>query len=293
LVVIAALLGVAPTRADVLVRVHETSWSIGRNPARIESMVETAVKASMRRVETEGAPDSAGRSTRAVQVDRIDRDSSYYFRPGEPLYLPVALADARNSNRRGTQAFLAAKASGSAPRDTIAPVRTIELGKTRSILGTACKGLVLELVFSYRDSALAPGEMLTGVLSDTVWLAPAGSAPAELKRFEQDFARATASDSFLAAANAVQLTRVRGQGLVSVLQRALRALPGYPLESSFVNLLHGLPRGLTLGDGVERRPDGAIVVQRTVRRAVALSDAPIAPDRFELPPGAKPVAAKR
>jgi hypothetical protein len=132
---------------------------------------------------------------------------------------------------------------------------------------------------------------LTGVLTDTLWLAPPASAPGELKRFEQDFARATASDSFLAAASAVQLSQARGQGLVSVLQRAVRALPGYPLESSFVNALHGLPRGLSLGEGVERRPDGAVIVQRTARQAIAISDAPIPADRFEVPRGAKPVGA--
>ena len=286
----------APAAADVTVRVHESSFSVGRVPPRSESVVETSIKAAMRRVETltSGAPgDSSGRPVHSVQLDRIDRDSSFYFRPGDSLYLPVALAGVRASNRRGAEAFARARAEGTAPRDTLAAVRTIDLGTSRAILGTNCKGLVLEMLFSYRDSAMTNGEVLTGVLTDTVWLAPPSSAPGELRRFEQDFARATASDSFLAAANAVQLAQARGQGLVSVLQRALRGLPGYPLESTFVNLLHGLPRGLELGEGVERRPDGAVIVQRTVRRAIAISDAPLAPERFELPRGAAPVAARR
>ena len=290
LIVIAVALSAGAAAADVSVRVHESSWSIGHNPPRTESVVETAVKKAMRRVETLTVRDTTGRMTGAIQVDRIDRDSSFYFRPGDSLYLAVGLAQARASNRKGTQAFVDAKARGTAPRDTLSPVRTIDLGRTRTILGTVCKGQVLELVFSYRDTT---GTELTGVLSDTVWLAPASSAPGELKRFERDFARATESDSFLAAANAVQLSQVRGQGLVSVLQRALRGLPGYPLESTFVNLLHGLPRGLNLGEGVERRPDGSVVVQKTVREAIAISEAPLAAELFEVPKGAKPVTPKR
>ena len=290
LVIIALGLSVATAGADVSVRVRESSFSIGKNPPRSESVVETAVKQAMRRVETLTVRDTTGRVAGAIQVDRIDRDSSFYFRPGDSLYLAVGLAQARASNRKGRQAFEDAKAKGTAPRDTLSPVRLIDLGKSRTILGTVCKGQVLELVFSYRDTT---GAELTGVLSDTVWLAPATSAPGELKRFEHDFARATDSDSFLAAANAVQLSQVRGQGLVSVLQRALRGLPGYPLESTFVNLLHGLPRGLNLGEGVERLPDGSVVVQKTVRQAIAISDAPLAADLFEVPKGAKPLSAKR
>jgi hypothetical protein len=284
LVVIALLASAGAASGDVSLRVRESSWSLGKNPPQSESIVETAVRNAMRRVETH-----TGKSG-AIQVDRIDRDTSFYFRPGDSLYLPLALAQVRATNRKGTRAFADAQANGTAPRDTLAPVRMIDLGRSRTILGTVCKGQVLELVFSYRDST---GTELTGVLSDTVWLAPASSAPGDLKRFERDFARATASDSFLSAANAVQLAQARGQGLVSVLQRALRALPGYPLESTFVNLLHGLPRGLNLGDGVERRADGSVVIQRTVREALSLSDAPLAPDRFEVPKGAKPVATKR
>jgi len=286
----------APAAADVTVRVRESSFSIGRMPPQSESLVETSIKASMRRVETltQGAPgDTSGRLVQSVQLDRIDRDSSFYFRPGDSLYLPVALSAVRESNRRSASAFARARKEGTAPRDTLAAVRTIDLGRSRTILGTVCKGVVLEMVFSYRDSAMTNGEEMTGVLTDTVWLAPPASAPAEVRRFEQEFARATAADSFLAAANAVQLAQARGQGLVSVLQRAVRGLPGYPLESTFINLLHGLPRGLQLGEGVERRPDGAVIVQRTVRQALAISDAPLAPERFEVPPGAAPVATRK
>ena len=286
----------APVAADVSVRVRESSFSVGRIPPQSQSIVETSVKGAMRRVETltQGAPgDSSGRPVHSVQLDRIDRDSSFYFRPGDSLYLPVALAGVRASNRRGAEAFARARAEGTAPRDTLAAVRTTDLGRSRTILGTDCKGIVLEMRFTYRDSAMTNGEELTGVLTDTVWLAPLASAPGELRRFEQDFARATVSDSFLAAANAVQLAQARGQGLVSVLQRALRALPGYPLESTFINRLHGLPRGLELGEGVERRPDGAVIVQRTVREAIAISDAPLAAERFEVPRGTAPVATRR
>jgi hypothetical protein len=281
---------ISPARADVLVRMRETSWSVGRNPTTVETLVETSVKGAMRRVET-AVTDTAGRPVSTVQIDRIDRDSSYFFRPGESQYLSIPIATARASNRRGATAFRAAQASGAAPRDTLPPVRTIDLGTTRTILGEVCHGFVLELVFSYRDSALATPDQLTGALVDTLWLAPAGSAATDLRRFEQDFSRATGADSFLTAANAVQLSQARGQGLISVLQRAMRALPGFALESSFVNLLHGLPKGLNLGD-VERRPDGAAVVQRTWRRAIALSNAPLPDERFTVPADFKEVVRR-
>jgi hypothetical protein len=296
---IAVALGVlaGSAAADVQVRVRESSWSIGRQAGAIESLVETSVKAGMRRIETDHAAlrmpgDSLIKGTRSVQIDRIDRDSSYYYRPGEGIYLPVGLATARAANRRGVQAFLGAQARGSAPKDTLAPVRTVDLGQTRTILGERCRGVVLELVFSYRDSAFATGGELTGVLSDTLWLAAPHSPLTEITRFETAFARATVADSFLAAANAVQLTQARGQGLVSVLQRAIRGLPGFALESSFVNLLHGLPKGLNLGD-VERRPDGAIVVQRTRRQAIAVSNSPLADASFEVPKELQAVVSGR
>jgi hypothetical protein len=293
------ILGIAVVRvsaadADVLVRMRESSWSVGRNPPGVETLVETSVKGAMRRVENTvlgAASDSAGRPVSSVQIDRIDRDTSYFYRPGEPSYLTVPIATARASNRLRASAFLAAQASGAAPRDTLPPVSRIDLGTTRTILGEVCRGVVLELVFSYRDSAIAPQDQLTGALVDTLWLAPPGSAATDIKRFEQDFARVTAADSFLAAANAVQLSQAKGQGLVSVLQRAVRALPGFPLESSFVNLLHGLPKGLSLGD-VERQPDGAVVVQRTWRRAIALSNEPLPAERFTVPPELKEVARR-
>jgi hypothetical protein len=277
--------------ADVKLGVRESSWSVGRNPNQVETLVETSVQGARRRVESQASAAGQGaeaRPARSVQIDRVDRDSSYFFRPDDRVYLPIPFSGTRATNLRSAQAFLEARTRGIAPRDTLPPVRTIDLGRVRTILGEACKGVVVELVFSYRDSAMAPEEQLTGVLSDTLWLAPASSAAWELRRFEQDFARATAADSFLAAANAVQLSQVRGQGLVSVLQRAIRALPGYPLESTFVNLLYGLPRGLNMGD-VERRPDGAVVVQRTVRRAIALSSAPLAGAQFEVPRDLRPV----
>ena len=277
--------------ADVKLGVREFSWSVGRSPNQVETLVETSVQGARRRVESAASGtghDAEERPARSVQIDRVDRDSSYFFRPDDSVFLPIPFAGTRASNRRGTQAFLEAKTHGTAPRDTLPPVRTIDLGRARTILGEVCKGVVVELVFSYHDSAMATDEQLTGVLSDTLWLAPASSAASEIHRFERDFARATAADSFLAAANAVQLSQVHGQGLVSVLQRAIRALPGYPLESSFVNLLYGLPKGLNIGD-VERRPDGAVVVQRTVRRAVALSNAPLAAAQFEVPKGLRPV----
>jgi hypothetical protein len=116
LVVITALAG--PVRADVTVRVVESSWSVGRNPPRTDSVVETAIKAGMRRVETLSGPtpgDSTGRAAHSIQVDRLDRDSSFYFRPGDSLYLPVPLAAARASNRKNAQAFAAAQANGTAP----------------------------------------------------------------------------------------------------------------------------------------------------------------------------------
>jgi hypothetical protein len=71
-------------------------------------------------------------------------------------------------------------------------------------------------------------------------------------------------------------------GLVAVLQRALRDLPGAVLASHFVNHLRGLPRGLS---GVERLADGTAVVQRTVRETVALEVAPL-PDSLFVPPPA-------
>lgn len=292
-----ALLACAAASADVQVRVREASWSIGRAPSQVETVVETSIRQGMRRVESETIAvrlpgDSLVKGGRSVQIDRVDRDSSYYFRPGEGLYLPVALSVARSTNLRGAEAFRAAQANGTAPRDTLAGVKTIELGRTRTILGEPCRGIVLELVFSYRDSATATAEQLTGVLTDTLWMTGASSPLAELRRFEQDFARVTASDSFLVAASAVQLTQVRGQGLVSVLQRAVRSLPGYPLESTFVNLLHGLPKGLSLGDA-ERRPDGAVIVQRTTRRAIALTVATLEAAAFEVPAGLKAVNSGR
>lgn len=279
------LLPGARVRADVRVSVRESSWSVGREPTELETLVTTYVKGRMRRVENEiaGAPnDSLVRAGRYVQIDRLDRDSSYFFRPAEQAYVTLPLADVRTSNTRQADALRGARAAGTAPRDTLAPVRVLELGTARTILGESCRGYVVELVFTFTDSTASAGSVLTGLLSDTLWMAGANSAAADLRRFEREFSHATLADSFLAAANAVQLSMVRGQGLVAVIQRAIRAVPGYPLESHFVNLLHGMPEGM---QGVERLPDGAVVVQRTRRQAIGLSPMPIAADMFEVPAG--------
>src|SRR3982751_1075610 len=78
LLVIALALTARTAAADVSIRVRESSWSIGHNPPRTESLVETAVKNAMRRVETLTVRDTTGRMAGAIQVDRIDRDSSFY-----------------------------------------------------------------------------------------------------------------------------------------------------------------------------------------------------------------------
>jgi len=113
-------------------------------------------------------------------------------------------------------------------------------------------------------------------------MAAAGSAPDEVARFEEAFARATAADSFVIAPNAVQLAQSRGQGLVSVLTRALRRLPGFALASSYENVLYGVPKGMA---GMERRPDGGVVVQRTRREPLELSRAALPATRFDVPAG--------
>jgi hypothetical protein len=111
-------------------------------------------------------------------------------------------------------------------------------------------------------------------------MAPAEAPVAAIGEFERALSRHTAADSMLAAGNAVQLSQERGLGLVAVLQRALRGLPGQVLGSHFVNLLRGLPRGLS---GMERLPDGTAVIQRTIREAVAFSAEPLPDALFEPP----------
>ena len=275
----------SPARADVRLEVRESSWSAGQPPVSLETLVRTWVRGPARRIENRLAgatSDSAARATQFAQIDRLDRDSSYFVRPAEHAYIPVAYAPSRAQNRQRAGVFRAAQAAGTAPRDTLAPVTVSELGRTRTILGQVCRGVVLVLTFAYRDSALGPEAAMTGVLADTVWLAPAGGPVGEVAGFELELARLTAADSMLAAANAVQLSQARGMGLVTVLQRARRGLAGTVLASHFVNLLRGLPPGLS---GFERLPDGSAVVQRTVREAVELATDPLPDALFEPPPG--------
>ena len=280
-----ALLVCAPARADVQLDVREWAWSSGQNAAPVETATRTWVKGNARRVESQlvsALNDSAAQASRFAQIDRLDRDSSYFVRPAEQVFVPVAHAGSRQQNRARARAFAAAQAAGTAPRDTLAPVTITDLGRSRMIAGMACRGLVVDLHFAYRDSALGPESQLEGILSDTVWMAPADAPVAAIGGFERALARHTAADSMLAAGNAVQLAEERGLGLVAVLQRTLRGLPGQVLGSHFVNLLRGLPRGLS---GMERLPDGTAVVQRTVREAVAVRVDPLPDELFEPPPG--------
>jgi len=272
-------------RGDARIEVRESSWSAGQTPVTVEALVRTWVRGPARRIENQllgVVSDSAIQATRFVQIDRLDRDSSYFVRPAEAAYIPIAYAGSRAQNRDRAAHFRAAQQAETAPRDTLAPVRVAELGRTRVVAGRECRGYVLDLTFAYRDTALTAGTELVGVLSDTVWIAPAGSPADELTRFERELARTTAADSLFAAGNAVQLAQARGLGLVSVLQRALRDLPGSVLASHFVNLLRGLPRGLS---GVERLPDGTAVVQRTVRETTLLDAAALPDSLFVPPPG--------
>ena len=270
--------------ADVRFDVHESSWAAGPGAVTVETRVRTWVRGEARRIENElagAASDSAIRATRFAQIDRLDRDSSYFLRPLERAYIPVPYAPSRAQNRARTAAILEAQARGTAPRDTLAPVVVTDLPGARTFGGIACRGKVLELTFSYRDTAAnaAPGE-LVGILRDTVWLAPPGSPLDDVVRFERDHARATAADSLLAAGNAVQLAQQRGFGLVALLQRARRALPGAVIASHFVNLLRGLPRGMS---GIELAADGSAVVQRTVRTPLLVVTDPL-PDSLFVPP---------
>jgi hypothetical protein len=275
------------TPRAVRLDVRESSWSAGPTQGTTETLVRTSVSGPRRRIENEllGVPDSLARAARYVQIDRLDRDSSYFFRPAEGAYLPVAIATQRANNLSKAEAMRRARLDGSAPRDTIAPVTVRELGGGRTIVGIACRAVLVELRFQFPDTTVAGG-FLNGVLSDTVWLAPPDSPVAELARFERDLSHATAADSFLAAGNALQLAQARGQGLVAVVGRTLRGLPGYALGSHFVNLLYGLPGKLA---GIPRQADGAVVIQRTVREAVALSTDALPPGQFELPPGLRRV----
>lgn len=278
-----SIMGVASARADVRIDVRESAWSAGQTPVAIETIVRTWVQGPRRRLESQlvgAVSDSVLRATSFAQIDRVDRDSSYFVRPAERAYIPVAYAPGRTQNASRAEAMRAARAAGTAPKDTLAPVRVVDLDRVRRVAGIDCRGVLLELTFTYRDSAMDPGTDLVGILADTVWLAPPDSPAGELGRFERELAHATGGDSLLDAGNAVQISGQRGLGLVALIQRELRRLPGTVLASHYTNLLKGLPRGLT---GVERLPDGTAVVQRTVREAVAIDAAPAAPALFEPP----------
>jgi hypothetical protein len=282
---LASAAATGPAVADTRLVVREESWSFGRKPPTLATLVRTEVSGSMRRLENEvvtGATDSLKRAARHVQIDRVDRDTSYYLRDAERAYLTVAFTGARDNNLRTAAAWRYAQAHGTAPRDTIPPVTTRELARTRTIAGVVCHGWVVALRFTYHDPAGPAGEALTGVLADTLWMAPPGSPADPLAQFERSFARATAADSFLAAPNAVQLAEAHGQGLVTVLMRAVRRVPGFALESSYENALYGVPKGMT---GVERRADGGVVVQRTRRRTLELATVTLTPGRFDVPRG--------
>jgi len=269
--------------ADVRVDMRESAWSTGQTPTAIETLVRTWVQGPRRRLESQlvgAVSDSVLRATSFAQIDRLDRDSSYFVRPAERAYIPVSYDPGRMQNAERAAVMRNARAAGTAPKDTLAPVRIVELGRTRPIAGIECKGMLLELVFAYRDSAMSPDESLTGILADTVWLAPPGSLADDLGRFERDLANATGGDSLLNAGNRVQVAGTRGLGLVALIQRELRRLPGTVLASHFTNLLKGLPRGLA---GMERLPDGTAIIQRTIREAVAVDPAPVPATLFEPP----------
>ncbi len=274
---------VRPAAADTRLVVREEAWSLGKSRTALVTLVRTEVSGRMRRLENQviaGAADSLKRAAHHVQIDRVDRDTSYYLRDEQKAYLGVAYSTTRDQNLRRAAAFRRAQAAGTAPRDTLPAVTTRELGRTRTIAGVACRGFVVALRFDWRDSTTAPGDVLWGVLADTLWMAPESSPAGPLAEFDHAFARATCADSFFAAPNAVQLAQAPGQGLVSVLTRALRRLPGYALASSFENVLYGVPKGLT---GVERRADGSVLVQRTRRQALELTTLTLPPARFDVP----------
>ena len=287
LAVLVLAMGLASTaRADVRLDVRETSIAAGQaGGTTLETLVRTWVKGPSRRIENRlggAASDSAARAAGFAQIDRLDRDSSYFVRPAEKAFIPVPYAGSRAQNHARAVAFTRARADGSAPRDTLAPVNVTELGRSRRILGFDCRGVVLELAFAYRDTALGPNADLSGVLRDTLWLAPPDAPVAELGQFEQALAARTGADTLLATGSATQIASQHGLGLVAVLLRARKAVRGTPLASHFVNLLRGLPRGLS---GFERLPDGTAVVQRTIREAVYLADDPLPGTLFEPPPG--------
>ena len=281
------------TSADVRIDFLETNWSVRSKPPLQSGVLRTWVSGGKRRVESEALPDSAppaGGDAGApppvyyAQIDRIDLDSSYVVLPRDSLFGSVPFERSRAVNRRTLEDLVTARAHGAGPADTLAPVRVTELpAHARKIFGVPCRAFELVLEFAYRDSVPgSPGVHTEGVLTDTLWIAPADSPLGELSAFEKDFAHATYADSFLAGANAVELSQARGQGLISVLRRAGRRLPGYAVASHYRNVIRGLPKGMT---GVERSADGSVVVQRSVREPTRLVTDAIDPAVFEVPPG--------
>ena len=275
-----------PVAADAHLEFIETSWSVRSQPPQQSTSLRTWVSGGKRRIETETLPDSE--STRPhtffVQIDRRDLDSSYVVLPGDSLYGSVPFERSRAANRTSLEEARAARAAGTAPPDTLPKVRITPLPKSaRKIFGITCPAYEIELRFTYKDSIPGGGGLRTeGVLTDTLWLAPPDSPLGDLQRFEREFAHVTLSDSLLAGLNAVELSQSRGQGVISVLRREERKLPGFPIAAHYRNVIYGLPKGLS---GVERTRDGAVIVQRSVREPTLVELSPIDPSVFEVPAG--------
>src|SRR5258708_2401369 len=109
---LAAILAGAPlgsiAHADVRLVVREESWSLGRKPPTLATLVRTEVSGRMRRLENEvvaGASDSLRKAARHVQIDRVDKDTSYYYRPDERAYLTRRYTGAPDANLRRAAAF--------------------------------------------------------------------------------------------------------------------------------------------------------------------------------------------
>jgi hypothetical protein len=273
--------------ADVRVDFRETTWSVRATPRQQTSVLRTWVDHKMRRIENEVLPDPdapAGLPPIVyVQIDRIDLDTSYVLLPKDSLYGAVPFERSRENNKKTLADLAAARAAGTSPADTLPDVRVEELRSPRRIFGVMCRSFVLELKFEYRDSIPGqPGLHTQGVLTDTVWIAPPGSPFGEMMEFEREFSKATHADSLLKTMNAVELSQSRGQGLISVLRRAARKLPGFVVASHFRNVILGLPKGMS---GVERLDDGSVVVQRSVRVPALMQSSMIEDQVFEVPPG--------
>jgi hypothetical protein len=295
--VVALVLAPMVAFADVRIDFRETNWSVRSQPPQTSGVLRTWVSGGKRRVESEALPDSvvpsgtSGKGGKPVpppmfyaQIDRIDLDSSYVVLPRDSLFGSIPFERSRAMNRGMLEHLVAARVAGTGPADTLAPVRVTELpSHARKILGVPCRAFELELKFVYRDSIPgSPGVHTEGVLTDTLWVASADSPLGEIQAFEREFAQATFADSFLAGANAVELSQSRGQGLISVLRRAGRALPGYPIASHYRNVIRGLPKGMS---GVDRAPDGSVVVQRSYREPTRLETDAVDPSVFEVPRG--------